>query len=303
MRVHAWTVLVASILVASSSVQAQASSTDSTASRACVPGRSAEPETRSNRYTLFHPTPDSLMRELNTDRPNATESPYTVDAGHGQIELSFLEYSSGSSHGESSHGISVLPVNLKMGITDRLDLQLVLMPYQRVVSRMNGAPETVSSGFGDVELRTKINFWGNNGGTTAAGIMPFLRFPGGTGGERVGRLEGGLILPFAASLPAGFGVGTMAEFDFNRNAANDGYGVDFVHSIALSHAVGTPALSAYLEYAGVSPVATGSAYSAFVNTGALLMLARNLQVDAGISVGLPRSGRESTVFSGISGRF
>ena len=38
-------------------------------------------------YHLFHPTPFALMRELNTDRPDKTESPFTVDAGHYQIEL------------------------------------------------------------------------------------------------------------------------------------------------------------------------------------------------------------------------
>src|SRR4051794_35141958 len=37
------------------------------------------------RYTLFNPTPRKQMREMATDRPDKTESPYTVDAGHVQI--------------------------------------------------------------------------------------------------------------------------------------------------------------------------------------------------------------------------
>src|SRR5687767_4843881 len=43
-------------------------------------------------YHLFRPTPRHLMRDLATDRPDVTESPYTVDAGHFQAELSFIEY-------------------------------------------------------------------------------------------------------------------------------------------------------------------------------------------------------------------
>jgi len=39
-----------------------------------------------SRYTLFNPTPRELVREMNTDRPDKTESPYTPDAGHFQIE-------------------------------------------------------------------------------------------------------------------------------------------------------------------------------------------------------------------------
>ncbi len=36
-------------------------------------------------YDLFHPTPRDLMREMSTDRPDQTESPYTVYAGHFQV--------------------------------------------------------------------------------------------------------------------------------------------------------------------------------------------------------------------------
>jgi hypothetical protein len=35
-------------------------------------------------FSLFNPTPRELMREMSTDRPDTTESPYTVDAGHFQ---------------------------------------------------------------------------------------------------------------------------------------------------------------------------------------------------------------------------
>ena len=41
-------------------------------------------------YDLFHPTPNELMREMSTDRPDQTESPYTVDAGHFQAEIDLV---------------------------------------------------------------------------------------------------------------------------------------------------------------------------------------------------------------------
>ncbi len=40
-----------------------------------------------SRYHLFNPTPVGRMREMSTDRPDKTESPYTVDAGHFQWEM------------------------------------------------------------------------------------------------------------------------------------------------------------------------------------------------------------------------
>jgi hypothetical protein len=40
-----------------------------------------QPGTNKNRYHLLAPTPRSELRDLSTDRPDKTESAYTVDAG------------------------------------------------------------------------------------------------------------------------------------------------------------------------------------------------------------------------------
>ena len=45
---------------------------------------------RKRAYTLFKPVPKVLMRSLSTDRPDATESAYSVDAGHFQVETDVL---------------------------------------------------------------------------------------------------------------------------------------------------------------------------------------------------------------------
>jgi hypothetical protein len=43
-------------------------------------------------YNLFSPTPRALMRDMSTDRPDKTESPYTVDAGHFQFEADLVSF-------------------------------------------------------------------------------------------------------------------------------------------------------------------------------------------------------------------
>ena len=43
-------------------------------------------------YNLFNPTPDQYMREISPDRPDKTESPYTLDAGHFMLEMDFANY-------------------------------------------------------------------------------------------------------------------------------------------------------------------------------------------------------------------
>jgi hypothetical protein len=42
--------------------------------------RADSPPDRSQ-YTLFNPTPDGQLRDMDTDRPNITNTPHTIDVG------------------------------------------------------------------------------------------------------------------------------------------------------------------------------------------------------------------------------
>src|SRR3954447_8978655 len=136
-------------------------------------------------YTLFNPTPRSAMREMQTDRPDVTESPFTVDAGHVQIETSFFEYASDAGTEEWD----VLPTNIKVGVLNNVDVQFVLSPYQDISP--DKGPH--AAGFGDAQLRVKINLWGDDGGNTALALMPYVQFPTGEKDLTVGHAEYGLI--------------------------------------------------------------------------------------------------------------
>jgi hypothetical protein len=70
-------------------------------------------------------------RPLSTDRPDRTESPFTVPRGRWQLEM---DLASGAHHrvatesiggtisgGEKVEALDVAPFNLKFGITDRAD--------------------------------------------------------------------------------------------------------------------------------------------------------------------------------------
>src|SRR5262245_33287645 len=102
-----------------------------------------------SQFNLFNPTPRALMREMSTDRPDTTESAYTVDAGHLQIESSFFDYTTDDDNGDFD-GWSVLPMNVKLGVTNNMDLQFVFEPYLR--EKLEG--ESVD-GFGATQLRLK----------------------------------------------------------------------------------------------------------------------------------------------------
>src|SRR5687768_13514457 len=156
--------------------------------------RAADPVDKSP-YHLFNPTPRGLMREMATDRPDTTESAKTVDAGHFQAELSLVEWTHDEEGGVEADQINVLPMNLKIGLTNNADLQLVLDPYVNVRVKFDGGGSSRVDGVGDTQLRLKYNLWGNDGGDTALALMPFIKFPTADDDLGNGDVEGGLIIP------------------------------------------------------------------------------------------------------------
>ena len=149
-------------------------------------------------YTLLNPTPRQFMRELSADRPDKTESAYTVDAGHFQLELDFVSYTSDRTTEETVHAVSVAPFNLKVGLTNNSDLQFIAETFTR--QNTSGHDGMVRSGFGDVVVRWKVNLFGNDGGRTGLGIISFAKFPTNQDGLGNNAVEGAMIFPLEIKL-------------------------------------------------------------------------------------------------------
>src|SRR5438132_1967287 len=144
------------------------------------PSDSPPPDKRG--YTLFNPTPPPLMRELAADRPDKTDCPFTVDAGHFQVEMDFanLTYNRPNSTRGNTRFTSydVAPMNLKVGLLNSLDFQLVLVPYhwERTEERTARITER-KSGFDGITPRFKMNLIGNDRGSFALALLPYVKVP------------------------------------------------------------------------------------------------------------------------------
>jgi len=267
----------------------------------------AAPVEEKSRFTLFNPTPGELMREMSTDRPDTTESPYSVDAGHVQFELSLVDYAWNKDQGAKTQTLAVLPSNIKVGLLNNVDIQFVFTPYTRIEAEADDG-DNVTDGFSDdTQIRLKINLWGNDGpmpgfGNTAFAFMPFIKFPIGSDDLTNDHVEGGLIFPLAISLPNDFSLGLMAEVDFVYNEASGGYGVDFVHTATVSHQI-VGNLGGYIEYIGIAPRDTGGTYQAIASGGLTYALSDNWVLDCGGTVGISDSADDLSVFVGTSFRF
>ena len=256
-----------------------------------------------NGYHLFHPTPPELMRELSTDRPDKTESPYTVDAGHFQWEMDFAVFTLERENGARSRTWNIAPVNFKVGLANNADLQLIFDSYihERVEDHRARVAETID-GVGDLTTRLKLNLWGNDGGTTAFGVMPFVKAPTRSCGLGNDAVEGGVIFPLAVAWPAGWNMGLQTEVDFRRNESNRGYHPEFINSITFSHDIAGQ-LGGYVEFFSNVSTERGSRWVGTVDLGLTYAIAKNIQLDAGCNIGVTRSADDLQPFSGISLRF
>jgi len=235
------------------------------------------------------PTPSGVpLRPLSTDRPDVTESPNTVDAGHFQLEAELARVS--DDEALRSYGFG--HTNLKVGLAHFWDFQLVVESLVGVE-----VDDGYDWGFGDVTFRTKLNLFGNDGGPALA-LMPWTKVPtaGSRGNDKV---EGGLMLPFGVELPWEFEAGLMVEGDWMANEADDDYHLELLTSATVGHTLVGP-LSAFAEVFGVYSTEPDASYALAVDFGFTVDIDGWLQPDAGIALGLTEAAEDYAVFAGLS---
>ena len=249
--------------------------------------------TSKKNYNLFNSTPKNLMREFATDRPDATESAYTVDAGHFQLETDLFKTERLKSDGATTINNFYCITNIKIGITNSLDIQLVVSPLE-VSTINNGISETKTSKFGDVTLRAKQNLWGNDNGQTALAILPYINIPTKNGNK----FSGGIIIPFATSFNE-WGFGAQVEAEASKSETANIYHVNFLASTTLSHSL-FENFDFFIE--GVlSRDNELKAYEYFLNGGFIFAIAPAINIDAGIYYGI-KNASYKTYFLGLSFR-
>jgi len=94
----------------------------------CLP-LAGHPQQQTVKYSLFHPVPGSELRDMETDRPDVTESPFTVDAGHFQYETDLFRLIREKSDLNKTSTLLINQANLKIGLTGSTALQVGFQSY------------------------------------------------------------------------------------------------------------------------------------------------------------------------------
>lgn len=118
------------------------------------------------------------LRPLSTDRPDQTESAHSVPKGWFQVESNLISYSRTYRVGEQAENTSLGDFIFKYGITDNTDIQLGWAPHLlRRDHDTDGVLAGKHSGVGDVTLRVKTNLVGNDSGSYALALLPWVKAP------------------------------------------------------------------------------------------------------------------------------
>jgi hypothetical protein len=259
-----------------------------------------------SQYTLFNPTPANCLREFDPDRPDVTDSPFTVDAGHIQFESGLFTYS--LSRPDREHVVTeefdVLDTNIRIGITNYAEIDLDVPPLDIEHTRFPISRfDTWKSGPGQLELQAKFNFFGNDNfeksGSLALGLIPRLDIPTVIGGDHV---EGGVAVPFAIKLSEKAELEMMTEYDIIHNEEGSGYHVEYLNSASLSYDW-TEKLSTYYEVATLFGTQDPLGGIVTLDTGVLYKFGHDWQFDVGFNFGVTRASDRVDATVGLSKRF
>ncbi|HWI75620.1 MAG TPA: transporter, partial [Sphingomicrobium sp.] len=196
------------------------------------------------------------------------------------------------------HGNDELDIGgtaLKVGVTDRLHLELDLPAYVHV----RHGP----SGLGDSAVALKYRLT-NGSAPVQVAVRPFVKTPTAKHSLGNGKAEGGIAL-LADSTFGKSSVGWDIAPEMDLVADSDGSGYHVATTAAAS--VGVP-LSSRLTISGevwgawdFDPAGTARQYS--IDGAVAYLVSRDVQLDAGANFGLNRNTPGVELYTGIAFRF
>jgi hypothetical protein len=240
----------------------------------------------------------SALRELSTDRPDSTESPFTVDRGHVQLEMDVASFTRNRLDGVKTTEWVIAPFNVRYGITPEFEAGVFFTPHIHLTEQPRGGAKTKLRGIGDTVLRGKINLWGNDGGPTAFGMFLDVKLPTAADGLGNDKVEGAITFPFAFELGAGWDAAAMTSVE-NVHTDEHGRRAVWVNTFTMGREI-LPDTGVFFE---IASAAGDGAHVATFNCGVTRRFGPNLQLDCGANFGITRTAPDLSFFAGFSRKF
>ncbi len=249
----------------------------------------AQPEVK---YHLFNPVPRAGLRDFALDRPDVTESPQTVDAGHFQFEGDVVKWQRPD---KESDGTLLLWSGLyKMGLAKNWDMHV---GYELYNINPNYVGADSPDGHGALTFRLKRNFWGNEGDSkTALGAIPYVSFTSGKPFDSNEEIQYGVGFPFSCAINDKLSWGAQPEIDFIPNGEGGHY-ISFFQTVVI----GGPIIGNLDFYAEAVAYFNSKSNQYLANGGLIYNVTPNVKVDVAANIGLTKES-PTRVYMGFSFR-
>jgi hypothetical protein len=262
-------------------------------------------------FTLFNPVPVDDLRDMDTDRPDKTNTPHTVDAGHLQIETGAFDYDYYRDRYQGADArietLGVGQIDFRLGVLNDLELNAVVNAYDFLRNTDSTDNQSArQNGIGDTLIGGKLNLWGNDSGdatwATALAIQPQFKIP--TARENLGNVHAELFVgvPFLINLPAEFHLGLQPTICWERNT-NDTADVAGWQNSASIDRVCFGNFDIYLEYWSQVTTQRHQESQQTLDVGFTYPLTDNVIFDTGANFGLNRASDTLECLAGVSVRF
>ncbi|MES2525574.1 MAG: transporter [Bdellovibrionota bacterium] len=245
--------------------------------------------------------PTDAERTFITDRPDKTESPYTLARGRFQFESDVLSLSENWYKGTRTTVVIDNNMALKYGLTKNSDLMMIVPTVMRTTIREKGTERT-TKGMGDTILRHRVNLQGNDEQITALGLISYLKLPTAGAGMSNDRVEGGLMFPLTIRYEDIMELAFHIQVDHLRSADDNKGQTDASSAFSITAPL-VGKFSAFIELYGKTSDNRTQADVATFDFGFLYIISDGLQIDTGTYLGLTDASEDYATVVGITKRF
>lgn len=266
-------------------------------------GSSAQLRTDKSQYNLFDPTPNDLLREFSSSRPDQTTGAHSVDAGHYYLETG-LAYSLNLGSTRSDTWDYFQSTHFRAGLTDSIELELIWGGIHNTRSRTAHSDSTVN-GSTDLTVRTRLILVGNESKVFAFSIDPEINLPTQSHHIDSEYVTGDVIFATSFKLPDGFSTTINVTPGITRNDADTKNEFGLVTGITLYHSLfrKQDRVQLYVEYYDTLVTGPGSTDARQADIGVRWRPWENIQFDAGCNFGVSADASDYQPFVGFVTRF
>jgi hypothetical protein len=242
------------------------------------------------------------VESICADRPGNATPTCTVPSGIVQVETGLADWIRDRSGGIRSASLTVGDTAVKIGVTDRLHIELDLTPFTRADERAGGNRRR-ASGLGDAGVALKYRMTADDAPVQFA-VRPFVKLPVAKRSLGNGKVEGGAEFSLDSTF-AGSSAGWNLDSEVDVVSDADGSGYHFAMAQAAS--AGLPLSDRFTVSAELwtssdfDPDRTVRQYS--IDAAAAYLVSSDVQLDAGVDLGLNRDTPDLEIYSGIAIRF